>query len=60
MLSRSFARNEFQLNQLTHKQLALQVDFAALTQVNQIKPVHYLINYETDNRPSRRENCHPF
>ena len=43
ILSRSFTKAELQLNQLKHKQLPPQIDFALL-QNGTIKPVHYLIN----------------
>ena len=43
MLSRSFTKAELQLNQLKHKQLPPQTDFALL-QDNTLKPVHYQIN----------------
>ena len=45
MLSRSFTKAELQLNQLKHKQLPPQIDFAFL-QNNTLKPVHYLIKHE--------------
>ena len=45
MLSRSFTKAELQLNQLKHKQLPSQIDFALL-QNGTLKPVHYLIKHE--------------
>ena len=42
MLGRSFTKAELQLNQLKHKQLPPQIDFALL-QNDTLKPVHYLI-----------------
>ena len=45
MLSRSFTKAELQLNQIKHKQLPPQIDFALL-QDNTLKPVHYLIKHE--------------
>ena len=42
MLNRSFTKAELQLNQLKHKQLPPQIDFAFL-QNGTLKPVHYLI-----------------
>ena len=45
MLSRSFTKAELQLNQLKHKQLPPQIDFALL-QDNTLKPVHYLNKHE--------------
>ena len=41
VLSRSFTKAELQINQLKHKQVPLQIDFAIL-QNNTRKPVHYL------------------
>ena len=43
LLNRSFIETELQINQLKHKQLPLQIDFAVL-QDSTLKPVHYLIN----------------
>ena len=45
MLSRSFTKAELQLNQLKHKQLPPQIDFAPL-QNGTLKPLHYLIKHE--------------
>ena len=45
MLSRSFTKAELKINQLKHKQLPPQIDFAII-QDDTLKPVHYLINYE--------------
>ena len=45
MFSRSFTKAELQINQLKHKQLPPQIDFAVL-QDSFFKPVHYLINHE--------------
>ena len=45
MLSCSFTKTELQLNQIKHKQLPLQNDFALL-QDDTLKPVHYLIEHE--------------
>ena len=45
MLSRSFTKAELQLNQLQHKQLPQQIDFALL-QNGTLQPVHYLIKHE--------------
>ena len=42
MLSRSFTIAELQLNQLKHKQLPPQIDFAML-QDSTLNPVHYFI-----------------
>ena len=45
MLSRSFTKAELQINQLKHKQLPPQIDFA-IPQNNTLKPVHYIIKNE--------------
>ena len=45
MLSRSFTKAELQINQLKHKQLPPQIDFAKL-QNDTRKLVHYLIKHE--------------
>ena len=45
MLSRSFTKAELQLNQLKHKQLTPQIDFALL-QNGTLKPVYYRIKHE--------------
>ena len=57
MLSRSFTKAELQLNQLKHKQLPPQIDFALL-QDNTLKPVHYLINHE-EILPHQKHDSHP-
>ena len=54
MLSRSFTKAELQLNQLKHKQLPPQNDFAIL-QDNTLKPVHYLIKHE-ENLPHQKHD----
>ena len=48
---------EVQLNQLKHKQLPPQIDFALL-QNNTLKPVHYLIKHE-ENLPHQKDDSHP-
>ena len=45
MLSSSFTKDELQINQLKHKHLPPQIDFAVL-QDSTLKPVHYLIKHE--------------
>ena len=57
MLSRSFTKAELQLNQLEHKQLPPQIDFALL-QDNSLKPVHYLIKHE-EILPHQKHDSHP-
>ena len=55
MLSRSFTK--LQINQLKHKQLPPQIDFALL-QHGTPKPVHYLINNE-EILPHQKHDSHP-
>ena len=57
MLSRSFTKAELHLNQLKHKQLPPQIDFALL-QDNTLKPVHYLIKHE-EILPHPKHDSHP-
>ena len=57
MLSRSFTKAELQLNQLKHKQLPQQIDFALL-QNGTLKPVHYLIKHE-EILPHQKHDSHP-
>ena len=57
MLSRSFTKAELQLNQLKHKHLPPQIDFALL-QDNTLKPVHYLIKHE-EILPQQKHDSHP-
>ena len=57
ILSRSFTKAELQLNQLKHKQLPPQIDFALL-QNGTLKPVHYLIKHE-EILPRRKHDSHP-
>ena len=57
MLSRSFTKAELQLNQLKHKQLPPQIDFALL-QNGTLKPVHYLYKHE-EILPHQKHDSHP-
>ena len=57
MLSRSFTKAELQINQLKHKQLPPQIDFAIL-QHDTLKPVHYLIKHE-EILPHQKHDSHP-
>ena len=57
MLSRSFTKAELQINQLKHKQLPPQTDFAIL-QEDTLKPVHYLIKHE-ELLPHQKHDSHP-
>ena len=52
MLSRSFSEAELQINQLKHKQLPPQIDFAIL-QNDTLKPVDYLIKHRRNFTPSK-------
>ena len=63
ILSRSFTKAELQLNELKHKQLPPQIDFALL-QNGTLKPVHYLNKHEEilphqkqDSRPILADYC---
>ena len=58
MLSRSFTKEELQWNQLKHKHLRPQIEFAVMNQANQIPPVHYLVKHETV-QPLQKDDCHP-
>ena len=57
MLNCSFTKIELQLNQLKHKQLPSQMDFAIL-QNNTLTPVHYLIKHE-EVLPHQKHDSHP-
>ena len=57
MLSRSFTKTELQLNQLKHKQIPPQIDFAIL-QNNSLTHVHYLIQHE-EVLPHQKHDSHP-
>ena len=57
MLSCSFTKAELQLNQLKHKQLPPQNDFALL-QNGTLKPVYYLIKHE-EILPHQKHDSHP-
>ena len=56
-MGRSFTKTELQLNQLKHKQLPPQIDFAPL-QDNTLKHVHYLIKHE-EILPHQKHDSHP-
>ena len=57
MSSRFFTKAELQINQLKHKQLPLQIEFAVL-QNNALKSVHYLIKHE-EVLPHQKHDSHP-
>ena len=57
MLSRSFTKAELQINQLKHKQIPPQIEFA-IFQNNTLKPVHYLIKHE-EILPHQKHDSHP-
>ena len=57
MLSCSFTKVELQINQLKHKQLTPQIDFAIL-QHNTHKAVHYLIKHQ-EVLPHNKYHSHP-
>ena len=56
MLSRSFTKTELQLNQLKHKQLPAQIDFA-ISQNNSLTHVCYLIQHE-EVLPHQKHDSH--
>ena len=56
MLSRSITKTELQLNQLKHKQLPAQIDFAIL-QNKTLTPVHNLIQQE-EILPHQKHDSH--
>ena len=56
MLSRSFTKTEFQINQPKHKQLPIAIDFA-IFQASTLKPVHYLIKHE-EVLPHQKHDSH--
>ena len=57
LLSRSFTKEELQINQLKHKHLPPHIDFTIL-QNNTLKPVHYLIKHE-EVLPHQKHDSHP-
>ena len=57
LLSRSFTKEELQINQLKHKHLPPHIDFTIL-QDNELKPVHYLIKHE-EVLPHQKHDSHP-
>ena len=57
MLSRSFTKDELQLNRLKHKQLPPQIAFALL-QNGTLRPVHYLVKHE-EILPHQKHDTHP-
>ena len=57
MLSRSFTKAELQINQLKHKQLPPQIDFAILQDIT-LKIVHYLIKHK-EVLPHQKHDSNP-
>ena len=57
MLSSSFTKAELRMNQLKHKQLPPQIDFAVLKN-NTLKLVHYLIQHE-ERLPHQKHYSRP-
>ena len=45
LLSRTFKKEQLQIQQLRHKQLPPQIDFSIMKN-NQLEPVHYLVKHE--------------
>ena len=56
MLSLSFTKAELQINQLKHKQLPPQIDFAILRN-DTLKPLHYLIKHEEILPHQKHDPC---
>ena len=56
-LSRSFTKEELQINQLKHKHLPLHIDFTILQNIT-LKLVHYLIKHE-EVLPHQKHDSHP-
>ena len=57
MLSRTFTKEQLQINQLRHKQLPPQIDVFIMKD-NDFKPVHYLVKHE-EIKYIRKTDCHP-
>ena len=57
LLSRSFTKEELQINQLKYKHLPPHIAFTIL-QNNKLKPVHYLIKHE-EVLPHQKHDSHP-
>ena len=57
LLSRSFTKEELQINQLKHKHLPPHIDFTIL-QNNKLKPVHYLLKHE-EVLQHQKHDSHP-
>ena len=57
LLSRSFTKEELQINQLKHKHLPPHIGFTIL-QNNKLNPVHYLIKHE-EVLPHQKHDSHP-
>ena len=45
MLSRTFTKEQLQINQLRHEQLPPQISFSIMKD-DQLKPVHFLVKHE--------------
>ena len=57
MLSRTFTKEQLQVQQSRHKQLPPQIDFSIMKD-NQPKPVHYLVKHE-EIKYNQKNDCHP-
>ena len=57
LFSRSFTKQELQINQLKHKHLPPQIDSTKLEN-NTLKPVHYLIKHD-EVLPHQKLDSHP-
>ena len=57
VLSRTFTKEQLQVQQSRHKQLPPQIDFSIMKD-NQLKPVHYLVKHE-EIKCNQKNDCHP-
>ena len=57
MLSKTFTKEQLQVQQLRHKQLPPQINFSIMKD-DQLKPVHYLVKHE-EIKYNQKNDCHP-
>ena len=57
MLSRTFTKEQLQIHQIRHKQLAPQIEFSIMKD-KQLKPVHYLVKHE-EVKYNQKNDCQP-
>ena len=58
MLNGTFTKQQLQLNQLEHKQLPPQMEFAIM-QNDEITPVHFLVKHE-EVKSTQIHDSHPY